>query len=196
MKRIIQIFAVVLVAILLVAQQPVSITTTPVAVSQSGNWTGRIVGNAGAAIDAATGAAPPANAIAIGGVTSGATGGLLTGIPVCDSYAVVNLSTATTSLEITGVSGRQVRICSLNLVTDLANNVAIIEGTGATCGTGTAGMAGGTTTASGYNFALNGGIALGSGLGTVMRTATAGDSVCVVTSTATQLSGGFSYAIY
>jgi hypothetical protein len=48
----------------------------------------------------------------------------------------------------------------------------------------------------GRNLAANGGLTLGSGIGTVMRTATTGDSVCIVTSAATQLSGGISYVIY
>lgn len=144
----------------------------------------------------ATGSAVPSAAQYQGGAGSGSTGGNLVGMPVCDSYANVNVSTATTTLIVTGVSGRQVRICSQHLVTAAANNVAWIEGTGATCGTGSAGMAGGTTAASGYNFAANGGIAQGSGLGTIMRTATTGDSVCIVTSAATQLSGGISYTIY
>jgi hypothetical protein len=158
--------------------------------------TARVVGNAGANLDAATGAAPPANAILHAGLGSGATGGFLVAVPVSDTYKNINIATATTTLLVTGVSGRQVRIGSLHLVTTLANNVALIEGTGATCGTGTAGMAGGTTAASGYNFAANGGLTIGSGLGTVMQTATTGDSVCIVTSAATQLSGGLQYAIY
>lgn len=144
----------------------------------------------------ATGSAPPANAVYNGGVTSGATGGLLGGITVCDSSKVINVSTATTTLMVTGVSGRQVRICSFHLVTAAANNIAWLEGTGATCGTGTAGMTGGTTAASGYNFAANSGIALGTGLGEVLTTATTGDSVCLITSAATQLSGHIRYAIY
>jgi len=155
-----------------------------------------IVGNAGAAIDAATGAAPPANALLNAGLGSGATGGLLTGLTVGDSDYVVNISTATTTLAITGVSGRKVRITHLDLLAAAADNVAIIEGTGATCGTGTAGMSGGTTAASGYNFAANGGISAGVGLGEVMATATTGDSVCIVTSAATQLSGHIKYSIY
>lgn len=143
-----------------------------------------------------TGAAPPAQAKYIAGVTSGATGGFLAGITVCDQSKPVNISTATTTLMVTGVSGRQVRICSFHFVTAAANNVAWLEGTGATCGTGTAGMAGGTTAASGYNFAANGGIAAGSGFGEVLTTATTGDSACLITSAATQLSGFIKYAIY
>ncbi len=144
----------------------------------------------------ATGAAPPARANYIGGLGSGATGGFLIGSAVADTFVNVNVSTATTTLLVTGVSGRHVRITSLNLVTAGANNVALISGTGATCGTGTTGMTGGTTAASGWNFAANGGIAQGTGLGTINQTNATGDSVCVVTSAATQLSGRLSYAIY
>jgi hypothetical protein len=144
----------------------------------------------------ATGAAPPAKGVFNAGLGSGATGGFLTGITVCDSSKAINISTATTTLMITGVSGRQVRICAFHMVAAGADNVAWIEGTGATCGTGTAGMAGGTTAASGYNFAANGGLSAGSGLGEVLTTATTGDSVCLVTSAAVQLSGFIKYAIY
>lgn len=144
----------------------------------------------------ATGSAPPANAVLEGGLCSGATSGLLCGRAVGDTYKAINVSTATTTLLITGVSGRQVRITALHMIAGAADNVALIEGTGATCGTGTAGMAGGTTAGSGYNFAANGGFSLGSGSGTVLQTATTGDSVCVVTSAGTQLSGGIEYAIY
>jgi hypothetical protein len=77
-----------------------------------------------------------------------------------------------------------------------ADNIAFIEGRRATCGTVTAGMTGGSTAASGYNLAANGGLTEGTGLGEVMATVTAGDSVCVVTSAAVQLSGHGKYAIY
>ena len=144
----------------------------------------------------ATGAAPPARAAFVGGIASGATGGFVQGITACDLSKPVNISTATTTLMVTGVSGRQVRICAINLLTAAANNVAIVEGTGATCGTGTAGVNGGTTAASGWNFAANGGLAQGSGLGEIMTTATTGDSVCIITSAGTQLSGFIKYTIY
>ena len=155
----------------------------------------RALGNVGGAFDAATGAAPPANVIYTGGLTSGATGGLLTGVTVCDSTFNVNVATATTTLAVTGVSGRHVRICSLDLITAAANNVGIISGTGATCGTGTAAIVG-TTAATGYNFAANGGIATGSGIGMIKRTVATGDSVCIITSAGTQLSGTITYTIF
>jgi len=148
----------------------------------------------------AQGAAPPGEYVAIGGVTSGATGGFLNGIPVCTEFVAVDIVTATTTLVITGVAGRHVYICSINLVTAAANNVAIVAGTGATCGTSTAGLNGGTTAAEGWNFAANGGLAQGAGLGAIMSTLASGgatgDSVCITTSAATQLSGTIGYAIY
>jgi len=155
-----------------------------------------VVGNAGAALDAAIGAAPPANGLPAPGVGSGATGGFLTNITVCDSFVNINISTATTTLLVTGVSGRQVRICSISLIAAGADNVALISGTGATCATGTTGMTGGTTPATGYNFAANGGMAQGSGIGIINQTNATGDSVCAVTSAAVQLSGRIAYAIW
>ena len=89
----------------------------------------RNLGNVGAAFDAATGAAPPANAVLAGGLTSGATGGFVTAIPVCDSFYNINISTATTTLVVTGVAGRHVRICEIDMLTEAANNVGIISGT-------------------------------------------------------------------
>lgn len=145
---------------------------------------------------AASGGAPPANGCYAEGLGSGATGGNLVGLPVSDTYKAINIATATTTLLITGISGRQVRIGAIHFIAAGADNVALIEGTGSTCGTGTAGMAGGTTSGSGYNLVANQGYTFGSGLGTVIQTVTAGDSVCAVTSAAVQLSGGIEYTIY
>jgi hypothetical protein len=124
----------------------------------------------------------------------------LSGITVCDSSYNVDITTATTTLAITGVSGKHVYICSIILMTNAANSVALIAGTGATCGTSTAGMTGGTTAAEGFNVSANGGFTHGGGLGWVLSTKVSGgatgDSVCLVTSAATQLSGQIAYTIY
>ncbi len=157
--------------------------------------TARVLGNAGAAFDAATGAAPPANAVQVAGLNSGATGGLLGGIPVCDTYYNINIVTATTTLAVTGVSGRHVRICHINMVAAGTQNVGIISGTGSTCGTGTGAIVG-TTAGTGYNWTAQTGISAGSGIGTIMRTVAAGDSVCIITSAGVQLSGVIAYTIY
>ena len=181
----------------LTANQSVNVAQmNGVTVTMGAGATGTGVQRVNPVSSSATGAAPPASASFIGGLGSGATGGFLIGPAVADTFVNVNVSTATTTLLITGVSGRHVRISAMNLLTAAANNVALISGTGATCGTGTTGMNGGTTAGSGWNFPANGGIAQGSGVGTINQTNATGDSVCIVTSAATQLSGRLAYAIY
>jgi len=101
--------------------------------------------------------------------------------------------TASTQI-ITGVSSKQVYVCSLNLVAGIGDNVALVEGMGTTCGTSTAGIAGGATAATGWNFAANGGLALGNGLGIIARTATAADNVCLLVSGSGQVSGNIVWA--
>lgn len=163
-------------------------TSTGVGVADTG--TARVVDVA----SGTTGVAPPTQASYIGGISSGATGGFLGGVTVCDLS--VNVSTTASAQLVTGVSGRKVFICGINLVTALANNVALVEGTGTMCATGIAGVAGGTTAATGWNLAANSGLAQGSGLGVIMQTAAATANLCVLVSTATQLSGSIRYTIY
>ena len=79
-------------------------------------------------------------------------------------------------------------ICSINLVAGGAQNVAIVEDDTDTCGSPTAGLNGGVTAGEGWNFAANGGIALGDGSSTVMKTSTANRYFCIITSAAAQLS--------
>lgn len=170
-------------------------TTVAVAASAGVQKVG-ISGATGVTLDTAYGAAPPANALGLAGLGSGATGGFMVGIPVSDTQKALNIASATTTLIVTGVAGRQVRIGSMELDTNGADNIEWIEGTGATCGTGTTGMAGGTTSGLGYNFLANGSILRGSGLGTISQTTATGDSVCMVTSTTAQVSGNITYTIY
>lgn len=112
----------------------------------------------------------------------------------CAGASIVN--TMSTPINITastqiiaGVSSKQIYVCSLNLVAGAGDNVALVEGTGTTCATGTAGIAGGATAATGWNFAANGGLALGNGLGIIARTATAANNVCLLVSSSGQVSG-------
>lgn len=106
------------------------------------------------------------------------------------TYTPINVSASGSTKIITGTSAKKTYICHIDLVTNAANNVALIEGTVTNCGTGTAGIAGGTTAASGWNFSVNGGISLGMGRYSVNQSATNADDVCLITSAATQLSGG------
>jgi hypothetical protein len=110
--------------------------------------------------------------------------------------APISVAAAASAKIITGSAGVKIHICSLTLMVAGANNVAITEGTGGTCGTGTAGIFGGTTAATGFNFAANGGIAFGNGVGLIGRTATNNTDVCILPSAATQVSGSVTYAIF
>ena len=96
--------------------------------------------------------------------------------------------TANTQI-ISGVLAKQTYVCSVNLIVGAGDKVALVEGTGATCGSSTAGMAGGATAVTGWNFAANDGLALGNGQGVVARTATAADNVCLLVSGTAQVSG-------
>lgn len=110
------------------------------------------------------------------------------------SYAPISITTATTTRIVAPSASNKTYICSLFLTSAAADNIGIVEGTGGTCGTGTAGVIGGTSATNGPNFAANGGVMLQAG-GKVSVAQTAGTNVdlCLITSAATPLAGGIKY---
>jgi hypothetical protein len=110
-------------------------------------------------------------------------------------YVSIN-QTANTQLAV-GTAAKKIYICSIHVVVAAATNVALVEGTGSVCATGTAGVSGfgGATAATGWNFAANGGIALGNGDAAVGAEGTAADNLCLFNSAAGQVSGGISYVV-
>jgi hypothetical protein len=96
-----------------------------------------------------------------------------------------------------GTSSKKIYICSIHVVVAAATNVALVEGTGSVCATGTAGVSGfgGATAATGWNFAANGGIVLGNGDSSLGAEGTAADNLCVYNSGSGQVSGGVSYVV-
>jgi hypothetical protein len=110
------------------------------------------------------------------------------------SYAPISITTATTTQIVAASASNKTYICSLFLTSAAADNVGIVEGTGGTCGTGTAGVIGGTTAANGPNFAANGGVMLQSGGKTsIAQTAGTNVGLCLITSAGTPLAGGINY---
>lgn len=109
------------------------------------------------------------------------------------TFHIVNMSSATTVEIANAVASEFFHICSVNLVAAGAQTLAIGEDDTDGCGSITAGLHGGATAATGWSFAANGGIALGNGQGTVMKTATAARYLCVITGQAVQISGTISY---
>ena len=106
--------------------------------------------------------------------------------------AAINLTAS--GKIITGTSAKTTYICSMDIVTATAQNIALVEGTGSTCGTSTAGIAGGTTAATGWNFGANGGLTKGNGMGPVYIAGNAtADDVCLLLSSSGQTSGSVQY---
>jgi hypothetical protein len=116
--------------------------------------------------------------------------------PCAGAKTFISINQTANAQLTTGYAGK-IYICSLNIVSATAQNIALVEGTGSTCGTGTAGVGGfgGATAATGYNFAANGGIAYGNGSSSIGAEVTAGDSLCLLQSGTGQVSGGMSYAV-
>lgn len=92
---------------------------------------------AGAA-PAAIGSAPAGNPLFVAGVDGN---GNLYAPQTCTLSAVISTS-ATTTLLVTGASSKKVRICNLQLTPASAVDVQLVQGTGATCGTGTSNLSG------------------------------------------------------
>jgi hypothetical protein len=110
-------------------------------------------------------------------------------------YASIN-QTANAQLA-AGTASKKIYVCSIHVVVAAATNVALVEGTGTVCATGTSGVGGfgGATAATGWNFAANGGIVLGSGEAAVGAEVTAADNLCMFNSGSGQVSGGISYVV-
>lgn len=105
---------------------------------------------------------------------------------------VLNLTTSTRI--VVGVAAKQTFVCYLQFaLSAVADNIALVEGTGSTCGSGTAGMAGGATAGTGWNLLANGSVTAGIGVAYAFRTATLADDVCLLVSSAAQVSGVVQY---
>jgi len=100
----------------------------------------------------------------------------------CDQFKPVSVS-ANTQIITAGNANMFIYLCSYNLTNGNAGaqSVSIVEGTGATCGTGTLAVSGNTTAAGGLALAINGNVNYGGGTGIVAKTAVAGDNVCLFT---------------
>ena len=117
---------------------------------------------------------------------NGATG-LWTPVPACTSHAAITLAGAGTT-QIVALSGAtQIRVCHLSLGMNGATNITLVQGTGANCGTGTAGITGA------YQNIL--GLALDFE-GRSLVTGTAGNALCVTNSAAVTGGGFVTYAQY
>jgi hypothetical protein len=103
----------------------------------------------------------------------------------------------TSSTKIIPLSaGKKTYVCYLQFaLNSTADNVALVEGTTVStpCDTATAGMAGGTTAATGWNLLANGSVTSGAISFWAFATATASHDVCLLVSSGAQLSGVVQY---
>jgi hypothetical protein len=135
----------------------------------------------------AVGGAPPAGAVQVAGIGSG----VLTAPIVCDQSTPFSFGSTSAQKIVAKVSGKKIYICAISIVVAAATNVALIEGTKVTneCDTSTTGMDGGSTAATGWNFAAGGGLTQGTGVGMIDKTANANFDVCLLASGTGQVSG-------
>lgn len=102
--------------------------------------------------------------------------------------------TSTGATIVSGTAATYTYICAINLVVASATNVALVAGTSAYCATSIAGLEGGTTAATGWNFLAGSGINRGNGGYAINRTETLADDLCLLASAATQISGSIKWA--
>jgi hypothetical protein len=109
---------------------------------------------------------------------------------------VVNISSAGTVEFLNGAgAGNYIYICSINIVSAAANNILIAEDDTDNCASITAGLNGGTTAGTGWNFAANSGAAPGGGAAWIMKSAGTNRYGCLLTSASTQTSGTIVFAV-
>lgn len=139
----------------------------------------------------ATAAAPPANANYIAGITSGATGGLLSGgIPVCDSQAFLDMTTATTTELVALTTSRTIHVCHIRVISNGTTTFTFKRGTGTNCGTGT------TSIDNAIELTAQVGFIAGTGFGEVLNGGASANALCVTNSAAVNLHVFVRYAVY
>jgi hypothetical protein len=109
-------------------------------------------------------------------------------------YLPFDITTATTTEITPSLAGSSTHyyICALNIVTQAANSVNLVDDNSDNCDSVTASLiSSGLAATDGWYFAANGGITIGNGAGSIMRTQTSNSVLCLVTSAATELHGQF-----
>ncbi len=113
----------------------------------------------------------------------------------CEALAKtqVAISQTASTKVISAAASKKNYICSLVIVAGAAEIVNVVEGTGTTCGTGTAAIVGSTTAANGMSFAANGGLsAIGGNKTAIVGSGTNVDT-CLSQSTTSRVAGWLTY---
>lgn len=108
--------------------------------------------------------------------------------PVCTNRVAISQTTSTDILTLTNIG----YICSIVLVSDTAQFVSLVEGTGSTCGTGGAALLGSTTVGSGMSLAVTGGFVAVAATPWLKMVASA-DHLCLLQSGSGRIGGVITY---
>ena len=106
----------------------------------------------------------------------------------CDLQATVTISAGTDAVIVTGVSAKNIYICHLDFASDTTAGFTVRQGTGSTCGTNTATLAGAypNTITAAFDF----------GNWSPLRTTVAARDVCLHASTSATVGGVVIYGQY
>jgi hypothetical protein len=134
------------------------------------------------------------SAQAVQGVTGGVpmptnsanTGGNLTSIIQAGASVPINITSATTTQLVAGVSGKAIFVTAWDVIAAGTTNFTFEYGTGTNCAVGTTALTGA------YSLVAQFGAAKGSGLGPVL-VVPAGNALCAVSSSTAQVSGSLAY---
>src|SRR5262245_59164584 len=110
-------------------------------------------------------------------------------VPTTTASTPIAISTATTTLVITGVAGQRVYVTAFGSQAAVYRNLQYISATEATCVTGTTNITGT------YNFNQGRGSSGGSGGGALMLLPV-GHSLCIVTTQAVVIAGFLAYTVF
>lgn len=110
-------------------------------------------------------------------------------VPATMFSVPINVATATTTQLVAGAVGRSIYVTQWNAISAGTGNITFEYGTGTNCGTGT------TILTGAYNLGAQVGAVVGVGNGAVL-VVPPGNSLCILTTAAVQISGSLAYAIF
>lgn len=105
---------------------------------------------------------------------------------VCNNQALVTITAGTDAVIVTGVAATNIRICHLDFASDAAATFTIRQGTGSTCGTNTASLAG--------PYPTVGTLAMDYQPTAALRTTVAARDVCIHSGSSVTIGGVVIYA--
>ena len=111
-------------------------------------------------------------------------------VPSTTASVPISISSATTTLLITGVANRYAYVTAVDVIAAGTGNIQFIAGTGSTCAGGTP-----VNLSGAYNLTAQVGFTKGNGYG-VLWAPPLGYNICAVTSAAVGMYGSLSYAIF